>query len=166
VSDGRPSKDWFSRSEICSFHGITEQTFDRTYRPLIPETAIQKVGARAWYLGSAYFEAVIEYKLRVATKREQREAGDSEMGGELGFDSQAAGRIQRAKADQEEYKRDVMRGRLVDKDKFKGAMMELTPILRRGIETLERLKGQEASAIMNGCVDEWTEGLGRYFDEK
>lgn len=156
TSDSPPSipEGWLDRHKAAAIFGVKVRQFDAKYREMCPAAGVQEIDGVLYFHVSLIIEALLE------------EERSNHRGGGSGFDSEAAARIQRAKAEQEEYKAAVMRDRLVDKDKFKTALMGLTPILRRGIETLGRLFGQGAADIMNGCVDEWVEGLQRYFNEK
>jgi hypothetical protein len=164
AEDNRPARGWYSRAEICEFHDVTEQTFDRTYRPLIPDSGIQKVGNRVWYHGGAYLESVIAYKVKVATKRDgggPGSAGGDDVGALGAVDKEAAQRLLRAKAQEQELKVGQMLNNLVPIQELMAEFSAFGKDLRRVGEMQQRQFGADAAAMINELLDEYEKRWGK-----
>src|SRR4051812_1414519 len=91
----RPAPGWFDRAEMAAIMDVTASTFDKTYRILLPASAVKTVEGRPFFRARALIDALIE---RAKPTPDPVAAGDPLLSGS-GEDSPALERYRSARAD-------------------------------------------------------------------
>lgn len=136
----RPGNDWQSKTEICRFQGMSEQVFDKTYRGLMPQSAIKKIGQRVWFHTPTYIQRLkAKWQAEVKPTGEQTDpllAGGSDSPNLEEYRKHKA-RIAKVEADERE--------RLtVQVAAIEPLLIESAVAVRRSLEIVEREFGREA----------------------
>jgi hypothetical protein len=127
---------------------VSEQTFDRTYRPKIPADAIKTSGRRVYVQMRALIDQLIAES--AVPKSTPTDIDPMLSGG----DSPGLERYRNAKADLTEMERERLRGNLIPRDDLEISLAKLGGVLRRAGESLQRQWGNEAAGVLNEAVDE------------
>jgi hypothetical protein len=158
-SNERPGNDWFSKAEICRFHGIAEQTFDKTYRGILPPTAQKKIGMRAWFNGPAYFDAVVAKK--VADAKPVGTGDDPLLAG--GGDSPNLEEYRKHKARIAKVEADELEKIVVRNSVIEPLLLNALGLIKRSLEIVERQFGREAIQPVVEAIDAAIEAIEKHF---
>jgi hypothetical protein len=157
-SNERPANDWYSKAEICRFQGIAEQTFDKTYRGIIPPNAVKKSGPRVWYHGPTYLNSVISKKLADAKPVASDDPLLAGGGDSPNLEEYRKHKARIAKVEADELERIVVRAAVIEP-----LLLNALGLIRRSLEIVERQFGREAVQPIVEAIDDAIGAIKKHF---
>lgn len=152
----KTSEAAYSRAEIARMLGVTPGTFDRVWKPLIPEAEIRRKGRRVWYRPTAV-RAVLDAKVAQA---HEEHAGAGPARDLPVIDPLRAIKIEEARIGLLEKTK-----RLISTDEAIEIFSEVAEHIRLGLATLEEQHGRDATRLMEQQLERAGKALETAIDD-
>lgn len=159
VEEPGAPRGWLAKRAMAEAFDVTEQHFDRSLRPLIPDGAVKTIDRRIFFHARSLIDA---WSAAQAKPGRPDLPADPLLG--LGdFDEDTLAEYRRVKTAQERITLAEMEGRVVPRDELDPALAKLAGIIRSTGESLQRQYGPEIAAAFNEMIDEWERATATMF---
>lgn len=157
----KPPRGWLTKQQMAEVLDVSEQHFDRTFRPMAADAAIKTIGKRLYFHCRKVLDAWCAGQ--IAKLRPEAPSADPLLEGP---DSPVLDRLRLANAKMAELELAERTNAVVQLDLIRDAMRPALAAMRSAGDRLVRQFGNDAGEIFNEGVGEFEAAAARVLEQR